>query len=153
MTNSSYHTVARKVVQRRLGKSPVKSFVQELNLQEKKSQIKCRGINYSKKKINCLVLSNTALQLPLGLLKIIIITVIKNKKAEKKLTFGDLTNIGVQVSPTCTINTTKKHAPSAITVQLVDESRVVFTTWFPLSPFANSQRSSIHPGPIPGLFR
>ena len=51
MTNSSYHTVARKVVQRRLGKSPAKSFVQELNLQEKKSQIKCRGINYSKK--NC----------------------------------------------------------------------------------------------------
>ena len=84
MTNSSYHIVARKVVQRRLGKSPAKSFVQELNLQEKKSQIKCRGINYSKKKINCLVLSNTAVQLPLGLLKIIIITVIKNKKAEKK---------------------------------------------------------------------
>ena len=113
MTNSSYHIVARKVVQRRLGKSPAKSFVQELNLQEKKSQIKCRGINYSKKEIYCLVLSNTALQLPLGLLKIIIITVIKNKKAEKKLTFGDLTNIGVQVSPTCTINTTKNtlHPP------------------------------------------
>ena len=33
--NLSYHIVARKVVQRRLGKSPAKSFVQELNLQKK----------------------------------------------------------------------------------------------------------------------
>ena len=115
--------------------------------------MKCRGINYSKKKINCSVLSNTALQVPLGLLKNII-TVIKNEKSKKKkrLTLGDFTNIAVQVSPTCTITTTKKHAPSAITVQLVDESRVVFTTWFSYSPFANSQRSSIHQVQFPAFF-
>ena len=59
--------------------------------------MKCRGINYSKKKINCSVLSNTALQVPLGLLKNII-TVIKNEKSKKKLTLGDFTNIAVQVS-------------------------------------------------------
>ena len=34
MTNSSYHIVASKVVQRSLGKSPAKSFVQRLNLQK-----------------------------------------------------------------------------------------------------------------------
>ena len=45
--------------------------------------MKCRGINYSKKKINFSVLSNTALQVPLGLLKNII-TVIKNEKSKKK---------------------------------------------------------------------
>ena len=60
--------------------------------------MKCRGINYSKKKINCCVLSNTALQVPLDLLKNII-TVIKNEKSKKKkLTLGDFTNIAVQVS-------------------------------------------------------
>ena len=35
MTNSSYRIVACKVVQRSLGKSPAKSFVQELSLWKK----------------------------------------------------------------------------------------------------------------------
>ena len=61
---------------------------------------------------------------------------------KNQLTLGNFTNISLLVSPTCTINTTK-HA------QLVHESRVVFTTWLPHSPFTNSQRSSIHPGPSP----
>lgn len=35
MTHSSYHIVVYKAVQRSLGKSPAKSFVQELNLLNK----------------------------------------------------------------------------------------------------------------------
>ena len=68
-----------------------------------------------------------------------------------QLTLGDLTNISVLFFPTCTI-ITPKYALFAITEPLVHESRVVFTAWLPLSPFGNSQRSSTHPGPIPGPF-
>ena len=46
--------------------------------------------------------------MPFSLLKIIL------KKPNKQLTLGNLTNIRVQVSPTCTTNTTK-HAPFTIT--------------------------------------
>ena len=88
-----------------------------------------------------------ALLVPFRVLEITLKTT--TTKTKNQLTLGNLTNISVQVSPTCTINTTK-HAPLAIIVKLVHESRVVFTTWLPFSPFTNSQRSSIHPGPIPG---
>ena len=56
---------------------------------------------------------------------------------QKKLTHGNLTNISVPLFPNCNIaNTTTKHAPFAITRQLVHECRFVFSTWLPLSPFA-----------------
>ena len=77
----------------------------------------------------------------------------KYMQQQKKLTHGNLTNISVPLFPNCNIaNTTTKHAPFAITRQLVQEGRVVFSTWLPLSPFPNSQRSSTHPGPIRGPF-
>ena len=77
----------------------------------------------------------------------------KYMQQQKKLTHGNLTNISVPLFPNCNIaNTTTKHAPFAITRQLVHEGRVVFSTWLPLSPFPNSQRSSTHPGPIRGPF-
>ena len=51
VTSSSYRTVACKVVQRSLGKSPAKSFVQEPSLWKKIPQTQYRGINYSKNKL------------------------------------------------------------------------------------------------------
>ena len=78
-------------------------------------------------------------------------TTLTTTTTKNKLTLRNLTNTSVPVSPTCTLQATK-HAPFAINVQLVHESRVVFTAWLPLSAFANIQRSFTHPGPIPGLF-
>ena len=111
--------------------------------------------------------------MPFSLLKVIIIIIIiiiirriiiriiiriksQNKDLKKlfkkKLTLGDLTNKSVPDFPIFTINTTK-HAPFAITgPYFVYESCVVYTSWLPLSPFVNSQRSSIHPRPIPAFF-
>ena len=101
---------------------------------------------------------------PFSLLKITIIIIIiiiirrrkqkgkKNKtkqnKPKEKLTLGNLTNISVRVPPSCAT----KHARFAITGPLVHDGLFVFTTWLPFSPFANSQRSFTHPGPIPGFF-
>ena len=73
MTNSSYRTVACKVVQRSLGKSPAKSFVQELSLWKKISQTQYRGINYSKKKTIVLFPSSNTIETIIIIIIIIII--------------------------------------------------------------------------------
>ena len=73
----------------------------------------------------------------------------QKKKNKQKLTICNLTNISVSLTKT---SNTTKHALFAITVELVHESHPVFTIWLPFSPFANSQRSSTHPCPIPGPF-
>ena len=65
VTNSSYRTVACKVVQRSLGKSPAKSFVQELSLWKK---YQYRAINYSNKKTIVLFWAATLYKLLLLLL-------------------------------------------------------------------------------------
>ena len=72
----------------------------------------------------------------------------KENKLKEKLTLGNLTNISVPVPPSCVT----KHARFAITGPLVHDGLSVFATWLPFSPFANSQRSFTHPGPIPGFF-
>ena len=69
------------------------------------------------------------------------------RQNKKKLSLGN----HMSCSQNCSIITTK-HAPFAIVELLVYESPLVFTPWLPFSPFANSQRSSTHPGPVPGLF-
>ena len=68
VTNSSYRIVACKVVQRSLGKSPAKSFVQELSLWKKISQTQYRGIKYSNKKTIILFWAATLFKLLLLLL-------------------------------------------------------------------------------------
>ena len=143
MTNSSYHIVACKVIQRRLGKTPAKSFVQRLNLQKNIPNAIQRNYLFQK-----YYYQKPSKQTNKRKKKKLQKTKKKNKT--KKLTIGILANISFSRNSTIITN---KHALFVITGPLVHQSRVVFTTWLPFSPFENSQRSSTHPGPIPGLFR
>ena len=68
VTSSSYRIVACKVVQRSLGESPARSFVQELSLWKKYHNTQNRGINYSKKKRIVLFWAATLFKLLLLLL-------------------------------------------------------------------------------------
>ena len=77
VTNSSYRIVACKVVQRSLGKSPAKSFVQELSLWKKISQTQYRGIKYSNKKTIVLFWAATLFKLLLFLLLLLLFELFK----------------------------------------------------------------------------